>query len=249
MNLAVLVYTFLLRTKKLRKIDLVFDAMLIVACFGSVMQGPGMVQRFIDLLMNPATMMIMAWGFATDSMVKGTEYQALLFTRPLTRSSYVVSKTLMTWLGAQFVFWKCFVALLAANLLLHPKTVTFFTGWDLLYIVANTLSFGALAVAVHRLPTKWAGLAYILLFYSYLGGAAMPAGLKFTGSAQSATVPMEMTREAFSHVLYPVIDLEAVFHSTTFSIVPILAYISNILIYITVATIMLNRRELSYAQD
>ena len=196
MNLPVLIYTFLLRLRKFRKVDLFFDAMLVLACFTSVMQGPSFVQHFIDLLLNPATMMIMAWGFATDSMVKGTEYQALLFTRPLTRSSYVVSKTIMTWLGAQLVFWKCFLALLAANLLLHPKTITFFTGWDVLYIIANTLSFGALAVAVHRLPQKWAGLAYILLFYSYLGGAALPAGVKFTGSGQSATVPIEMTRNS-----------------------------------------------------
>jgi hypothetical protein len=125
----------------------------------------------------------------------------------------------------------------------------FISGWDALTLAANALSFGALGLVVAKLPNKWSTIVYFCLLASYYGGALNSGTPRMQESLQGYAVPMESVAQPLSFAFYPVIDLECVFNSTTFSYAPLVGFASNVLIYLTLAIILINRREFSYAQD
>lgn len=244
-NLAIIKYTFLLAMRRWTLSDFVFHAINFVGIVLMCMLGPAGVQLLLGLLCNPMFLLFVSWRYVADMMTKGAEYHALLFSRPITRVSYIFTKTLIAWLGAQFIAYKLLLMLLVAQLILGIKPLQMPSPWDLLTLAANAFGFSCLAIATCRLPKKWIGLGLIVLFGSYMGGSTQ-LGLLGKGlpraEANQATV-------ALSQLICPFIDLESVFRSATFSFSPIISFISNALIFLTIATVLINRTEFTYAHD
>ncbi len=249
MNFAVLLYTFWLRVRKMTKGDIIFDVITFIGCFGLCQGGAHAIEAALDLALSPLLLILVCWRFATDSVAKDAEYLALLFTRPITRTSYVITKAVTASLGGQLMIWKMLLFMAISEVIMRVTPFVFINGWDALNLFANSISFGCLAVAIYRLPSKWATVAYVALLYAYLGNSLVSTGMKLTGPAKEMSGTLETMRAALYAIFVPSIDLETTFRSTSFSVVPILAFVSNILIYLTVATVLLNKRELSYAED
>jgi hypothetical protein len=250
-NPAIFLFTFLGEIRRFSKSDIVFHVLMIIGLF-ALCKAPHpatVIASVIDLITNPAILVLISWRFCADFSTKSGEYQALLFTRPLTRSSYIFTRALVAWVGTMVFVGKALLVILLGQLAFGIKPLTFISGWDAINIIANSFSFGCLGVLVYKLSTKWSSIFYLMMFGTYFGSTVNSGALKLTGAMQGASVPAEAMVAGMKQAFYPAIDFEAVFHASQFSIVPFLAYASNILIYLTVATILLSRREFSYAED
>jgi len=250
-NPAIFLFTFLGEIRRFNKSDILFHVLLALGLV-AICKAPHpatVIAGVLDLLTNPAILVLISWRFCADMGTKSGEYHALLFTRPLTRSSYIFTRAVVAWLGILVFVGKALLVILFAQLAFGIHPLTFISGWDALNIIANSFSFGCLGVLVYKLSTKWSSVLYMLMFSSYFGSTVSSGAMKLTGAMQSASVPAETMATAMKQAFYPAIDFEAAFHASQFSFVPFLAYASNILIYLTAATILLSRREFSYAED
>jgi hypothetical protein len=94
----------------------------------------------------------------------------------------------------------------------------------------------------------------MLLFAFCIYGAMVSTGLSFgpkpDGDLGRLSIQgWEAAALIFHQLFYPAVDLQAIFQRSPISIVPIVTYISNILLYLLGATVVLNKREFTYAQD
>jgi hypothetical protein len=91
-NPAVVVYTFLLQIRKLGKSDIVLHVLLFLYAVCCAIVGPEGVNMLIGLIFSPMVSVTVAYRFTSDNMKFGNEYYALLFTRPIKRFDYLMTK-------------------------------------------------------------------------------------------------------------------------------------------------------------
>lgn len=257
MNLAVLLYSFLLRFSRYSVADFVFYA-LISLVFLTLPEQPYVKGAVTSFLCSPPLIMFVAYIGASDGTYKKKslddgEYMALLFCRPISRASYIVTK----WLAATLtVLWFVFLNLLLFWVMralrghFEPELMT---AYELANLVVNALSFSAMMIFVRCLPLKIAIWLFASLFYL---SSFISAGVGHSGSFDTRKDFFEIfyhIGDALSVVIqqfvFPFIDIETALTTTRFSYLPFITYISNISIYLFLATLILCRREFSYSFD
>lgn len=249
-NPIVIFYTVLLQIRKFGKMDIFWHIIMLISAAGSASLGPDGIYGILGLATNPAVLLIVAMRFTTDSYQAGNEYYALLFSRPIRRFDYVLTKAFAGWLGTQFFVAKVVLILMVMQLLFGISPLILPGGLQLLSVSANALSASCLSLLICKLPEKLSSWALLLITGSYLAGSASSASLKPEGIL--ANVPMQQGESLFAAigtVFYPYLDLDALFSATTFSFIPFLNYTSNIFIYLLIAAWLLSRQEFSYAND
>jgi hypothetical protein len=252
MNRAVFFFTFLLKLSTLSKLDIALLVLAFLGLLGAAYSGKEM-GGFIDSFTSPPFLLFFGFSFSQDvalnaNSLRDGEYFALLFTRPITRSSYVLTKALVVACGMMSIslIFACLVGLV--QLVANTPTVEFIDGWKFLSLVANCFGFGCVVVLLRTLPTK-VGFRCMFVFLSVcMVNSSIDFSVKMD---QDATVvyAWEYIVTFLQNFLYPVLDFEAIVHSTRFSWAPFVNYVSNCLIYLTVATYILNAREFSYAEN
>lgn len=257
MNLAVLLYSFLLRFSRYGVADYIFYG-LISLVFLTLPEQPYVKGAVTTFLCSPPLIMFVAYIGASDGTYKKKslddgEYMALLFCRPISRASYIVTK----WIAATLtVLWFVFLNLFlfwVMRMLRGHFELEIMTGYELANLLVNALSFSAMMIFVRCLPVKvaiwlFAGLFYLSSFIS--------AGIGHSGSFDTSKDSLQIlyhVGDALSIVIqqfvFPFIDIETALTTTRFSYLPFITYISNISIYLFLATLILCRREFSYSFD
>jgi hypothetical protein len=257
-NKAVLWFTLLLKLSQINKVDIGF---YIVAFLGFV--GLGLIHfdlNFVlELITNPATLLIFGYSFARDSSLNGSnrnegEYFALLFCRPITRSSYVLTKALVTAIGIFCISCSFLLLMLIAQILTRSQPVVFIDFLSMLSLIASCWSFGCLMIMLRALPEKISNIALALFLYACAGGALINYGAKLSdGGLQmidsSVITSWEVLCDTIQQFFYPALDVEALVNASSFSLAPVVCYVSNCLLYLLAATVLVNRREYSYAEN
>ncbi len=253
MNKAILKYSLLLKLSQIGWFEVILLMLLFLGGLGAGMSKSG-AQEMFDVFTHPAFLLILGWRFSRDialnqHSLKDGEYFSLLFTRPITRVSYVFTKALVTSLGCLIMVFALLTIIFLGQLLggaPHPK---FPDGWQCLSLVANSWSFSCLIMMLRVMPPKigeWA----LLLCLMGAAGTAFSFGVKVdTPSQQALLQSWEVASAIYHQLFFPAFDAQVVFERAPFSVVPIIAYVSNCLLYLLGATLIINRREFSYAQD
>lgn len=257
MNLAVLLYSFLLRFSRYGPADYIFFG-LISLIFLTLPEQPHVKGAVTSFLCSPPLIMFVAYIGASDGTYKKKslddgEYMALLFCRPISRASYIVTK----WIAAALtVLWFVCLNLVlfwVMRMLRGHFELELMTGYEVANLLVNAFSFSAMMIFVRCLPLKiaiwlFAGLFYLSTFIS--------AGVGHSGSFNASKDSFEIfyhIGDAISVVIqqfvFPFIDIETALTTTRFSYLPFITYISNISIYLFLATLILCRREFSYSFD
>lgn len=174
----------------------------------------------------------------------------LVFTRPLTRITYVTSKWLSGALGI-------FLLILPSALLFQLTCVVFgvncisVDGYMIGEFAANSISYAALMVFLHCLPPGIGVVTYLTM-------------IGITNIGNSLAAGNDKDANSFAHLLreilvflsywlgdftYPTIDVYTALTSVTFDWNPVVIYLSNVVLYLVLATLCMVHREFFYATD
>lgn len=256
-NPAVLIYSFLLRVSRYSKVDAIVYGVLaiiwlVLPARETSTQGVGL------LFTSPTLIMLIAYASSNEGTYKRKnfddgEYMALLFCRPITRASYVFTK----WISASLaVLWFVAVNLTlysVIRLLRGEFTFPITNVYEGINLVVNAFSFSAMMVFVRSIPLKVAVWMFLFLFYTSMFITAGIGSYDTVDNAGQYSEIWHYVREALgtvvSQLIFPAIDIETALTTTRFSWLPFITYISNISIYLLLATVILCRREFSYSYD
>lgn len=192
---------------------------------------------------------------ANSQRRKDGEYLSLIFSRPIARWSYVVTKYLT---GSIFVLMimtlqavlAYSVAFIVAPLFgCHPSNIV--DGYAIADAVLNAFGFTALVVFIASMPQRIA--AFVLIFYMYgvflltviVGTASYLESLSLEHVSKMVTALGQLLCSIFIVGM----DSYHVINSSSLPITSILIYFSNIALYLTLATLVMSWREFFYAND
>lgn len=195
-------------------------------------------------------------GVAGNSAVaggRGGECLPLLFTRPLTRSEYVITK----WFAIALT---CGIITAAQNLVVALLGMAFGEEWTPALVLGQMferfLDAGIFSAAfmLTIFARHWLFQATsIILFYVWLVGQTLPpvsiAGPNIAGVDQmqlSATDILLKASQLIGDLVLPTIHVYDSMYAAHFPWGAVLTYVSTLLIYLTAAIAITNRRDFFY---
>lgn len=255
MNKAVFLQTFLKALQPSALISMVVFAIIMPLIFGLAAEGPDAATAISPLISGPFLPMVIAYSFVRESVantrsMNDGEYLSLLFTRPITRMSYIVTK----WLAGSVMVCAIVMVQLslysAVRLLMGSTETAFSNPYAVVNAVLNSFSYTALIVFIASFPMKLGVWLFIVLIYSSMLGTGI-TNYVFR-SAEGSSLFIQIILNFFQFVQQftaPGIDTYDTFNAQVFSIWPFVCYASNITLYLFCATAILNKREFFYASE
>ncbi len=211
-------------------------------------------ERLLSLFAGPMMTSLIAFAFVSTSIgntksLDDGEYLALLFSRPLFRWMYVTSK----WLAGSAV-----IISVAGLQTLVFITLLYLTGRndqisfgfiEIGNMVLNSLQAAALVIMIFSFPARVGVMCFVgLLYFAYgvpLMCSAIPnTSLWLDGNFRSI---VHAGSDFLAEIIYSPIDLEPYFNSVQVLWLPAVTYVSNILLYLWVAIVVMNNREFFYS--
>lgn len=257
MNKAVLFYTFALKYSKFSITDFLISLGFLAVFLVAGRSNARAPQMVFELYSNPALIMLFAYIFTSDAVnnsksLNDGEYLSLLFSRPITRASYILTKWLTTSI-AVFVMlaWNIFLYF-AFQIALYGQQAYCPSPLEIFSLIANCISFSALMMLVRSMKPKVGIIVFIVLTYAAGFGSLGIGPNNFSSTNAFSTLVFHawaVLREIFAQVVFPSIDLVGAVKTAKFSLMPFIVYLSNTFLYLFLAIALINRREFSYAQD
>lgn len=210
---------------------------------------PSMFQTLLPLVLG---FLLVSDNVANSKNLSDGEYLSLLFTRPISRAGYVLSKWIAGTVGVAicvFIAYGNFtLGTLISGHLIMPDWI------DAANIILNCLSAVALVVLVSAVPMRLGMILLVAVFYiSGLGPVVTTFSLKATTTGQTSVATMTYALGAvlsfLQSLLHQTIDLNEVLNSVTFSWEPVITYASNLSLYLLIATLVMSKREFYYASE
>lgn len=213
-----------------------------------------------SFLVGPIVPIIVAYSVISPQVAnsqrrKDGEYLSLIFSRPVSRWVYVITKWIT---GTAFVLivmalqasLAFYVSCICAKLFnTHPGNVL--DAYAITDAILNALGFTALVVFISSMPQRIAVI--VMLFYVYLvfiltvsvGTASYLDSLSLDEVSKSVTAVGQLLFSIF------VVGFDSyhVVNSSSFPIANAAIYLSNIVWYLTLATLVMSYREFFYAND
>lgn len=258
MNAAILKFSLLLKLSQVDWFEVWIAINVFLGGLGCAAAASMYLLDPINAFLHPVCLLMFGWRFSRDvafnqNSTKDGEYFSLLFTRPITRASYVLTKALVTAVGSFSMVFALllvyFVGDVLGRAMVGMRPPAFVSGSDILNMMLNAWSFGCLIVLLRVLPQKVGELLFVLSLFAALG-TVFSYNLKFEDAGGSVMMQgWEAASTVYHELLFPATDVLAVVEKEPFSYLPIVTYVSNCLLYLVIAMFILNRREFSYAQD
>jgi hypothetical protein len=216
-----------------------------------------LVPLISSLFTAPLLPMLVAYMFVRNSIgnaksLNDGEYMALLFSRPLTRSSYVMAKWLA---GSLAVFMVIICQFVFFNFGLYIRGIASQSPIefaDVANILLNSLGASAFIVMIQSFPPRVGRFVFLSVLY---GSFLIPLLISSPSShnAEHNLYNFQNTASKAGGIVrsffYPSIDMNSYLDSVHFYWLPIFAFVSNIALYIWIAVWILNRREFFYANE
>lgn len=213
-----------------------------------------------SFLVGPLMPLIVSYSVISPQVAnsqrrKDGEYLSLIFSRPIPRWSYVVTKwltgsTLVLFIMTLQIALSYGISRVAGAILgVQPGNVL--DACAIIDGVLNTLGFTALVVFISSMPQRYAVIlvlmyAYFMCLLTFSVGTA-----SYLDSLSLEQVSKNIT--ALAQLLFSIFvvgfDSYHVINSATLPIANILIYLSNIALYLTLATLVMSYREFFYAND
>ncbi len=204
---------------------------------------------------TPTIYLLLAYLFISDGLLTGKptgepETLNLLFTRPITRTAYVLSKFLAGVIGSMVVMF------ISALLTLGAATILGITenpidSYFAISIVLNSLIFSAFYVFLHCMPALLGLVAYL-----FLSGCQTVGDILSIGYTASAPMFFKYVKQGilffnywFGDVYPSCVDFSLIATSYYACTELIVVFLSNLSIFLFLAILMLSIREFSYGSD
>jgi hypothetical protein len=260
MNRAIFVYTLFIKARSLPVIfTLLFFSIIMPIALSQLAAAVGndMVTPLVLTVTQTASIpLVMAFvlqkdTFADTRNLSDGEYLSLIFTRPLTRAEYVVSK----WLAAAF----CVAfALILQMLVFHASQVMggrrddyLFNGYHVLDIIFQSLSAAAVVSVINAIPRRLGVWIFMILSYSALIVQTPLFEPVRTGSTEVTAVQSGF--EIYAALVNALLSNRINSFDLLLSDHPdwgaLVGFVSNIALYLLFAVYVLNKREFFYASQ
>jgi len=204
-------------------------------------------------------LMVLCLGLAGNSSTqsgRGGEYLPLIFSRPITRCEYVLSKWLViTAIGGTFAALQ--------NIIVAAIGYSFgesITGQALIsmaierYMDAALISAAMILTMLNKNPAFQ--IVSILAFYIWLAGQTIPpvsvAGLNSGGIKDlsiEATKFMLYMSQYIADLILPTVNVYDMLSTSRFAVSPLLAYLSAVTLYLVLAVRVTNKKEFFYGTN
>ena len=205
-----------------------FGTLVVVLCASQI---PMAVAR--ESLEDPVLILVLLLGGGSVGKDVSSGVLPLLFTRPLVRTNYVLTK----WL-----------ALASAIAILATATLLAEAAW--MAHRGAGLPGAEIAGAVFTSVTSAFGMTAVLLFFSVLvsgySDVLLWIGLLFLPSLAHRYVPRRVAEE-WRMFLHPSLDWGVTFGGASISWFRLSSYLSTVTLCLCLAALAANRKELSYA--
>ncbi|MGH9551298.1 MAG: ABC transporter permease [Terriglobales bacterium] len=202
-------------------------------------------------------LMVLCLGLAGNSSTqsgRGGENLPLIFTRPISRAEYVMSKWLViTAIGGAFAALQNLIV--AAIGFCFGETITLQALLSM--VVERILDAGVISAAMiltmlARHPMFQ--ITAILSFYIWLAGQTLPPVSVSTGAgiqdlSIEATKYMCSMSQYIAQAVLPTVNVYDLLNSAHFTLSPLIAYVSALSFYLVCAVAVTNRREFFYGTN
>jgi hypothetical protein len=192
---------------------------------------------------------------ANSQRRKDGEYLSLIFTRPISRWSYVITKWLtgsvfvLAVMAIQTALAYAVTWVASALFQTHPRSVL--DSYAVTDAILNAFGFTALVVFISSMPQRIA--VFVMLTYLYIvflltfsvGTASYLDSLSVEQVSKSV---LAMGQLLFS-IFVVGFDSYHVVNAASLPLASALIYFSNVVLYLTLATLVMSYREFFYAND
>lgn len=204
-------------------------------------------------------MMVLCLGLAgntTTQSGRGGEYLPLLFSRPISRTEYVLTKwvTITIIGGALAALQNVLVCICGYFFGESTSAVGLFSLVIERFLDAGILAAGMLLAMLNKHPIFQ--IISICAFYVWMLGQTVPpvsvAGPQIEGVdklALDATKVLLDSSQAMGDLVLPGINIYDMINSSRFSILPPVAYFSTLMLYLALAISATNKREFFYGTN
>lgn len=260
MNKAVFLYSLFAKVNTLSSaLGLLGMSVIGPALLTDMLPDGRSMDMLIGILLGPMAIMMISFAFIQDDVaskrtLSDGEYLSLLFTRPIARSQYIVSKWLAGSLGVFCIMLIVIASFNCAQTLQSHNSLVDCDFWAIVNVALNALGYSALMVMIRVFPPGLNVTAFFVLLYGSMFGPSLNVSM----SSYEETMPLIMYyfTQAIAFIsnflkefIYPGINVYDVLNSARFSILPVAVYVSDVFLYLLCATILLNRREFSNGED
>jgi hypothetical protein len=201
-------------------------------------------------------LMVLCLGLAGNTSTqggRGGEYLPLIFTRPITRAEYVITKwVIITLMGGTLAAVQNMIVAIAGVPFGEMLTAQAVVSMVLeRFLDAAMISAAMILTMLNR--NAYFQIAAIIGFYVWLAGQTIPpvsvAGPHPTGADQmslDATTALLNASQYIADLVLPTLPLYDMINAQQFAIGPVLAYLSTLVLYLVFAIAITNRREFFY---
>lgn len=259
MNLGILIFTLARLITPSSGLSLFFMT-VVMPCFIGMTPKTGrtdIADLFVSSLFNSIMPLLIGYIIVADNVANSKnlndgEYLSLLFTRPITRSSYVLTKWVAGTIGVAICVFVAYSFFLLGCLFSgRPASLD---PIECANILLNCLSAVALVVLVSTVPLRLGVFLLVVIFYvSGLGPLFTTVSMKATSNGQigvatftSGVGSILLFLQSLTHQS---IDLNELMNSVSFSWKTIIVYLSNLTVYLSLAILIMNKREFYYASE
>lgn len=203
------------------------------------------IQAYVGRADPTAWHLIMYYVFSLGTGIIGADVSSgvlqLIFTRPISRSAYVLSR----WLGlvAAVLAVYAFQIIVTSGIMLsrgHSFSDINY-GEHLMEAVLLTMALSAVIICLSSILTGYGDLRAILLLWLLQIVCEM-----FRNSEQHAEL-FSVLGSQISGVLIPSLDINLVLHGEPYGWLLIVPYVAVLVASLVIAIFVMNRKELSYA--
>lgn len=252
MNPTILFYTFAVKLSRVpMMISLFFYAVILPILFSTGAYAGRPDNVIYELLTSPGWAIVIGYIFVDDSTVTARnandgEFLALLFTRPVARSEYIISKWMAGGIAIAAIVMVQLLVFDVAMIVKGLPPPLLRTPFEWANIVLNAFSMSALLITIRSLPYRWGVICFVVLvsfawcgtiFFSIASVDRNPDFVAAAGMYQN-----------LSTVFFPTIDLFDVWYSH-FPALPVVSFVSNVLIYLSISCLIMSVREFFYSNE
>lgn len=259
MNSAIFLFTLFVRfTQPASLFSLLFVSIILPVLISSLCVDKDSVEPVANLFKSPLLPILIGSMFVRDGVAnwkagKDGEYLALLFTRPLVRSEYVVTKWLAGSILVCAIISMQICAFAAVQQIYGHPTANLVDPYTFANFALNSFSLTALVVLIACVPLRLGVWLFVFLYYvAALGTSVAQISFKPTDHPDGFVVVCQAllwVMQTIGNFAFPSIDVYDVLNAQNFSWLPIVGYFTNISLYLLIATIILNKREFFYATE
>lgn len=243
----------------------VFISLILVSFFaaGLLLINDRAIKEFAyTILFGPMTALLAGYSIvipqvANAQLRKDGEYLSLIFTRPVSRWSYVMTK----WLSGVLVVLvinilltaMTYALLLIAHQFIQPNVhLQIIDKYAIYDIIGNALGYTSLMVLISTVPHPWGKIILIILVYCALFATMVSGALAYLADSLTLTTlarPLAALGEFILSLFSVSIDSYHIVNSASFPLSNIVIFISNIVLYLTASVFIMSIREFFYAND